>query len=36
MPRLKRKLDYLEMAGKAKDQNKISFGLASGSVNKVS
>ena len=36
MPSLKRKLDDLTMTGKAKGQKKISFGLASGSVNQVS
>ena len=36
MPSLKRKLDDIRRAGKAKGQKKISFGLASGSVNQVS
>ena len=36
MHSLKRKLDDLRRAGKAKGQAKISFGLAIGSVNQVS
>ena len=36
MPSLKRKLDDLRKAGKAKGKKKISFGLANGSVNEVS
>ena len=35
MPSLKRKLDNLRRAGKANKKKKISFGLASGSVNQV-
>ena len=36
MPSLKRKLDDIRRAGKAKGQKKMSFGLASGSINQVS
>ena len=36
MPLLKRQLDDLRKAGKAKGREKISYGLASGSVNQVS